>query len=364
MKIPSSLITTLIFLFLFSQNSWGWGGRGHTSICAVDTNLVSEPGLKDFLQMRPHVMGHLCNIPDIYWKGINAEITQMGHPPHFFQSEILEADINNIPTDFKKLVEKYTGMPNKFNPDLKIISVAREVGSLWWRADQFYRLALGLKEDFKKAVPPTQRSEEQNEELLYNKTIFSLMTNLGLMGHFTGDASQPVHNSADYDGYKAGHGGIHAYYEETVITYFDADMQARIAAEARKLKKSTPAFLKAGSVVEKMQALSALSYSDLKKIYKLDPVLKPSIIKKENGIEIKTPAVRKPAQEGYKVFNELIVKEMARSALLTAQLWDEAYVALGKPNLSAYRSFKFPFNPEFVPPDYLETVNSQIEKTK
>lgn len=347
---------------LIASQSFAWGGRGHSAICEAAVNLVTEPGLKAFVQTRPHTMGHLCNIPDIYWKGLGGAVGKIGNPTHFIDAEILGLPLKDIPTDYSKIMAEHTGQENKVKPDLKIFSIPTEFGSLWWRADQFARRIAAQKEEFAKAAIPANGKEEQDDSLPYNKAAYEMMINMGLMGHFVGDASQPIHNSVDYDGYMSGHGGIHSYYEEQVVVYFDADLQARIARTARAMK-SKASFLKPSSTVEKMKALSILSFADIKEIYKLDPVLKPSTLSKEKGMEIKKAAERKPAAEGYKVFNKLIVKDMARSALLLAKIWDESYVAAGKPNLDVYRSFKYPFTPEFIPPDYFaEEVKKEETK--
>ena len=60
-----------LFLFaicMLSQITLAWGGRGHDVICESATQLVEDPELKSFLVTRTHIMGHLCNVPDISWK--------------------------------------------------------------------------------------------------------------------------------------------------------------------------------------------------------------------------------------------------------------------------------------------------------
>jgi hypothetical protein len=43
---------------------------------------------------------------------------------------------------------------------------------------------------------------------------------------------------------------------------------------------------------------------------------------------------------------------MARAAALLAKKWDEAYIAVGKPDLSKYQSYRYPFTPDYLKPDY------------
>ncbi len=346
-------LVTFLLTLAFASNTWAWGGRGHDAICATAVFLVKEKGLKEYLQNKPQMMGHLCNMPDFYWKGIGPEVSKLGNPTHFIDVEITGLKAKDVPLDYQKIIAEYTGKPNKFKNDgSTVFSIPTEFGSVWWRADQFVRRIIGLEKDFANAKLPANGKEEQDETLVYNKLAFQMIVDMGLMGHFVGDTSQPFHTTADYDGYEVGHGGIHAYFEDAIVGEFDGDLEARILKEARAMKE--PSFLKPKTTVEKMKALSEISLAETKKIVALDPIIKPSVVKKEKGMEIRTPAERQPAEVGYKRLNKLIVTDMARGSLLLANLWDEAYIKAGRPKLAAFKSYKYPFTVDFIAPDYFE----------
>lgn len=355
------LFLTLTFL---SSQVFAWGGRGHDAICSTAAFLVKEPGLKEYLQNKPQMMGHLCNMPDFYWKSLGPDVGKLGNSTHFIDPEITGLKPIEIPLEYTKIETQYTGTENKFKNDgSKIFSIPTEFGSVWWRANQFVQRCADLAKDFAGAKTPTNYNEEQDNELPYNKLAFQFVVNLGLMGHFVGDTSQPFHTTADYDGYAVGHGGIHSYFEDGVVGQFDGDLEARILKEARAMKN--PSFLKGPTVLEKMKALSEISIKDVKKIIALDPVIKASSIKKDKGMEIKTAAERKPFDVAYKRMNGLIVTEMARGSLLLADLWDEAYVKAGRPKLAAFKSYKYPFTVDFIAPDYINlksTDETKVEK--
>jgi len=341
----------IFFILNFiSASAFSWGGRGHDTICESATQLVENKELKDFLVTRTHIMGHLCNVPDIFWKSLSAESTQEGSPTHYIDADVLPIPIKDIPLDLSKLISDYTGK--------KFKSVPHDMGTLWWRIDQFYRKAISEASAFSKAQLPDKK-QEQEETNEFNKATYQFFVNLGLMGHFVGDASQPFHNSDDYDGYKKGHGGIHSYYEERVVAHFDENLQSQIVKAARKMMKASKKekFLTEGSVLEKMRALSALSFADIDPILKADLLIKTSSEKEERGMKIKTLAEREPLEKTFKKFEPLVIRHMTRSAALLAQLWDRAYVEVGTPKLSGYRSFKYPFQPTFVMPDYYEIKN-------
>ena len=111
--------------------------------------------------------------------------------------------------------------------------------------------------------------------------------------------------------------------------------------------------LEKANVIENSRALCEISFSEIKDVLKADKVLKPSSVVIDKGMSIKKAAERKSPDETFKSFEPLIVRQMARSALLLAHSWDEVYKAGGEPALSKYRSYLYPFTPDFIKPDYL-----------
>lgn len=356
--------TLLIFLFAlitqFCSTTWAWGGRGHAAICEAAVHLVKSPNLKEFLMTKPHVMGHLCNTPDIYWKSLPSEIRKSGDPSHYINAEKIGLKLSEVPVDYNKIIANYTGKPNKQNESQTLYSIPDELGSSWWRADQFYRRAVAAGKELKNLPEPKGYKEEQDNEFPFNKAFYEMGVNLGLMGHFVGDNSQPFHNTSDHDGYAANQGGIHSYYEDAVVSQFGPDLVAQIVKKA-KAWKSQP-FTQKKSVVENMQALSQISVLEVKEVLKADPIIKNSIVKIEKGMSLKTPSERKSAAEGYKRMNKIIVKQMARSSFLLAHLWDEAFAEVGSPKVSSYKSYLYPYSVAFVKPDYYAEPQKEVQK--
>lgn len=346
---------------IISTQALAWGSRGHASICEAAVFLVKSQPLKEYLINKPQMMGHLCNIPDIYWKSLSADARKLGDPTHYINAEKLGLKIKDIPTDYKKIVEDYTGKADPTENKIKVFSVPDELGSNWWRVDQFYRRAITNGQSLKELPAPQNSKEEQNDDLAYNKNFYEMIVNMGLMGHFVGDASQPFHSTSDYDGYAANHGGIHAYYEDASVAHFDANLVDRIVKKAKTIK--TPTWVQQPSVVENMKIFSDLAVNEVKDILKVDPVIKPSTLKIEKGMSLKTPAERQPASIGFKKFEKLMLTEMARSSYLLAHLWDEAYKSAGEPTMKSYKSYRYPLTPEFVAPDYFD-VSIVKEKKK
>lgn len=356
MKMKAAVFLVPLAVIGLASYAMAWGGRGHAAICETAVFLVKEPGLKDYLKNKPHMMGHLCNIPDFQWRSLPADMTRLGNPTHNLDPELMGLTVPEIPLDFEKLVKTYTGKPNLFNKGATLYDVPAEVGSVWWRADQFYRRFLSFNKDLKKAEAPKNRKEETDNNLPYNQAVYEMAVSLGLMGHFVGDAAQPLHVTADYDGYASGHGGLHAYYEDEALSEFDGDLQSQVLKEARAMKN--PLFLKPQTTLEKMKALSEASLADLKLIFKLDPVKKPSTVLNEKGMEIRKAAERDSAALGNRKFAKLILPELARASVLLAHLWDQAYIEAGRPRLVASKIYRYPTTVDFVAPDYLPKAES------
>jgi hypothetical protein len=353
-----------VLLMFTTLKVQAWGGRGHDTICQTAVYLVKNKNLKDFLRNKPNMMGHLCNIPDIYWRNISPEQTREGNPTHYVNSGLYGIELKDIPLDMNLLIQKYNGTDNKLKPGSKILSAPHDMGTNWWRANQLHNMSILEGKKLSGLTAPANSKEEQDDNLPYNKHLYNMLIYMGVMGHFVGDNGQPLHNNDDHDGYLSGHGGIHAYYEDLAVSYFEHDLSDQIIKQARVIEKSPKLkkFLMEKSVLEKMKALGVVSTAEAKEIFKLDPIITESILKEEKGMKIKTPATRKSADVGQKKFSKLIVNQMARSALLLANMWDEIYVEIGKPEFKAYKSYRYPLSPEFVMPDYYEIKPLQEPK--
>lgn len=361
------LIFALVVGFNVKANAWGM--RGHQVVCEAAIFSVADENLSLFLRARVPMFASLCNIPDTSWRSKGPEITAINGPTHFIDPEVIGLLPSDIGIDYRKLQIEFEGKDNQYKEGTKIMSLHRELGSVWWRVDQFVRRGLDFAGIAEKAKKPTNRGEEQDDKLAFNQSIYEWMVNVAIMGHFVGDASQPLHSTADYDGYKAGHGGIHSFYEDVAVNHQDERLTLEVIQEARRLLKQAEtlpktkrdpaknkelAFLLLENPVEKMRALSTLSAGDLPALLKVDKVKKPSSVQNDKGMEIRTAAEREITPKMAKEFRKLQVKHMGRSAALLAQLWSRVYERSGKPDLASYKAYRYPHEPDFIPPDYFD----------
>jgi hypothetical protein len=344
------------FAFLFlSQSSMAlaWGERGHHLICEISTRLVSEPELQKFLLRRGDTLGHVCNLPDISWRGLGA-ISQSGNAAHFMNPEQANISIDQAPTNFMNYLSLL-----KTNDSLA--KKADQLGSLWWRAQQFYNEAVVAGKNAGLSPLPTPE-QAQDATAPYNKSIYTFLHRLGLMGHFVGDASMPLHNTVDYDGWQIGHGGLHSFYETDCVSSFDSGLAQEVATAAKALREDRSAAelpkqtrsLDTASVVELVKVVSLASFKEKSKMIDADDLIeKSSISTGSDGQSTKIFAKRHPLAQACAAFRPLIVQQMARSVALMSRLMDRAYIEAGRPNLNAYKAYTYPIDIEFAPLNYL-----------
>ncbi len=344
---PTLQIRTLVLRFLLlaftlthPDKVYAWGARAHFLVCEAAIDLIKDKLLKQYLISKVQAMTYLCNTPDIYWKSIKG--TDSGYPTHFFEPDVVGLSFESMPLQLAE-VEKLVAGKTNLQTGREVFSSAVELGTSWWRADQFARLSLDAGKRATKTVVPNKEDED----------TYQMWIMMGLLGHFVADNAQPLHTTSNYDGWQTDHGGIHSFYESDLVNELPYNILTDIIKDAPKASKELQLAQK-GSVLETMKQLSILSHKDLTIIFSLDPIIKKSTLVREKGMEIKAAAERKPASEAVKKFKPLLVKHMSRAATLIAYLWEKIYIDAGKPPVYKDRSYRFPHQIEFIAPDYAE----------
>lgn len=333
-------IALVVFTALFPKNGYSWGPRGHALICEAAIHLIKDKGLKRYLMSKAQGLIYLCNVPDSYWKNIKG--TESGYSTHFFEPDVIGISLESIPLQFSEFEKMSVGKTNILNGEI-IRSASQELGSLWWRADQFARLSLDAGKRAVKSGIPHKEDDD----------IYQMWVMMGLLGHFVGDNAQPFHTTGDYDGWQKDHGGIHGYYESDIVNELPYDFMASIIRYSPKARKELK-LTKDSSSIEAMKLLSSLSYKDINLVYSLDPIIKKSSVLRERGMEIKTYAERKPAAEAVNKLEPLLIKHLSRGATLLADQWEKIFFNSGKPSIEKDKSYRFPHQFEFIAPDYTE----------
>lgn len=184
-RLSLASFTTLGALAMlgYSDSASAWGPRGHTVINEAAVDLMTSPAAGFFARHRKD-LGRLANIPDTTWK---QAAYQEERPYHFFHWDVFgETPYAN---QFNRMVIAQVveafGQPH-----------LNDNGTAPWRIGQIFQMAVNaLKaKEWERAIQLA-----------------------GVLGHYVGDLSNPMHVTHDYDGQSIGRRGVHAYFETTLV---------------------------------------------------------------------------------------------------------------------------------------------------
>ncbi|AZZ35480.1 hypothetical protein CIK05_01245 [Bdellovibrio sp. qaytius] len=193
-------ITSIFLLLCSSHLAYGWGSKGHQVVAYVGANIATDG--EAFWKANLEPLRQLTTVPDRVWK---APATKDGEAnTHWFQVDAYyqPSDYNQIirfPSNYSDAITQYGSRMIEIN------------GVAPWRIRQLYQLAF---------YSLTHGDMKQGLEYV------------GVMTHYIGDISQPLHVSENYDGQQTGNKGIHSYFETTIIT---DEIKIRADVEKRAL---------------------------------------------------------------------------------------------------------------------------------
>ena len=184
----------VVTVFPIHSKAHGWGDRGHRVVNLAAIDLMSSPAAA-FFKANKDNLARLSLTPDQGWKQSNY---QQERPMHFFQwDQYRESALGSTGGGFETL--NLAAVIHQIGDDF-----VKENGSAVWRsADIYAKLVTALRaQDWGKALQMA-----------------------GVLGHYIGDLSQPMHVTADYDGQSINRSGVHKYFE---ITLMDTEQEANL----------------------------------------------------------------------------------------------------------------------------------------
>lgn len=289
---------TSVLIVLTTSSAFGWGSIGHQIVAYTGANSATEGKL--FWQSNLEPIRTISTVPDRLWKSSATkadeglthwfEIDSYYKPTEFSQ-------IISFPSSYSDAVSKYTEERIKVN------------GTAPWRIRQLYQLAF---QAFK--------SGDTKSALQY----------VGVMSHYIGDLSQPLHVSINYDGQLTGNKGLHSYFETSVLKNETA---IRTDVQKRTLK-----LLKDGNFLSQFNGslMDSILLSVERSVTQLDLVLKND---KQYGRNAKGAAIQ------LELAKDRLADGAATLAIILNQLWKET-------GLIAQASPLKVQDPKFVKPDY------------
>jgi hypothetical protein len=224
-----------------SLNAWAWGSYGHEQVNDAAVRLIASPyftpeqktdkKLVDILKEKKSFAGcigrnrdylvRLAITPDYEWKRLFAiwrklpsqdlkkkvsENDLYEHKLHYFEpdaylAETISAEnVLQLPVGeySSSVVEKYRSILSARKGSEATVKEVFNIGTLPWRVAQLYDLAV-------KAI----KENDVRRALFY----------MGVMGHYVGDSSQPLHATKNYDGQLSEPplAGIHSAFETRML---------------------------------------------------------------------------------------------------------------------------------------------------
>jgi hypothetical protein len=355
-----------IQLFSVSEMLFAWGSQGHDLITRVAVRLLQDKVQDNKKCTAPFtnrelMLGHLANIPDNHWRSLDPKLTAVGNPTHFIDWEVLSTNpsFSTVPLDYGKALlqaakscEKDSKAQTCPTGGLEGKNLAATLGSAPWRVSQFW-------DQMQQAMTKLSANKTPDKGTDFETTSNDMLRFAGLMSHFIGDLSMPLHSTVDYDAVSLGQGGLHAYFETAAIEALPIGLAQEVFDAAVKTKpfknivmtqiphKENPA-----SALEIALAVSFVSYKRITELEALDR--KHSLLPGKAGEITGKQAPRKPVNETAKYFRPMIVEQLALAADSLAELWLRAWEQGKSPDLSNFHSYFFWFSPDFVAPDYIK----------
>ncbi|MCX6116701.1 MAG: zinc dependent phospholipase C family protein [Proteobacteria bacterium] len=170
---------------LVSTKGFSWGQKGHQMINHVAVSMVNHPEGRKFLTANQEQIRMFASTPDTAWKsGASAEKEK---PLHWFEIDGYNTSSFGEGVADMILSQARSQLGQQFTT---------KYGLALWRVSTLYQDLVAALRD-------------QNWER-------SIQVG-GVIGHYVGDMTQPMHSSTDYDGQSINKPGVHKYYETTLV---------------------------------------------------------------------------------------------------------------------------------------------------
>ena len=347
------LVQTLLSM-MAPASAYAWGGIGHRMVAETAALLIQRDfpqGWGQIFSNHRFELGIYSFVPDSIFRHVDGKNGQRETTTHYFDIDIafgsvfvgpdLQKEMMAAPVDYES-AKKYFEM--KIGKDR-----FKSMGSAPWRIEQLQQLAwqnlneLGAVKGGYQAGNSSKNGERK---------IFLALYELGVMAHYSGDATMPYHASSDWNGWKTGEGGIHFYFETDCVNVLEPGLSTLVFNEAishrsQWLSEWNAEHQKTVALLYRVFADSAMSLAALTRLDKEKVILKPSIE------ATKTLAKRIPPKEGCVFLKPLLIERLAKASILTSFLWAQSLP--DKVDLSPPEPLQFSdimTDPAYIPPDY------------
>ncbi len=283
----------LSLLLILSSKARAWGRQGHAIINQTAALILADSEDKDFLREHAFDLAYFANVPDIAWKQEQTYNTEA--PQHFMDMEKFDRELKIKKTNMGpyKIDEAFLLDREEF--DAKYPTISIKAGRSWWRTREIYDL-LHKQSEF---LADKKMSVKDRHALQAQWLVLA-----GVLGHYVGDLSQPLHLTENFDGQMSSQKGVHSYFEDKIVNQLIPKLSVDVLVQA---KKKWPVFSKANhqaSTLTLIANLSQISRTNIKPLLVIDKMQK-----------------RKKHTEQSKAYEKMIVDQMVQGSLTLAELW-------------------------------------------
>lgn len=303
----------IVLLFLHSTSSWAWGRRGHSIVCQTASYLAAQEAKGGFLKNHSFDLGYYCNVPDFIWK--EPATYDLESFNHYMNLEVFDRSL-------RSKAEKAFELDRK-TFDSSYPDVPKKAGRSWWRIRELNDQLLSTRDKLRGgSLGKETRHSFQADWLLY----------AGLVGHYVGDLSMPLHVTENHNGKLTHQEGVHAFYEDELVNDLfeggDTQLEADVASSAATRWKKEKDVLSKKSVLELVKELSAESSHDAVGLLEND---------RKAGRNLKKAA---------KIQKSLIIKNLSAGSVYLAEFYRRS---LGF-EFDDEKFYNFLSSPKFIPP--------------
>jgi hypothetical protein len=302
-------------VFFNVESASAWARRGHSLIAqAAAYNLADENvGLKE----RSFDLEYYSNTPDFIWKD-DDKVKSIERTEHFMNLEVFQRETKSkkVPFEADRIAffKKYPSIPVT-------------AGRAYWRVAE-------LSDDFA-SVTKDLRASDQSDIKKHHELQAKWFLLAGIIGHYIGDLSMPLHVSENYDGAMTKQNGIHRYFEGDSVDQIFPEIAGEVIRRTKAQWNQFHSAHKDKSAFDMAIELGEDSFAKKNELLELDKI---------KGRNLKNASAQ---------YRTLILERLTKSALFLSEIWSRN---LGW-KFNTDKFFIFTEKPEYIWPK--EEIRSQ-----
>lgn len=285
----------LLLIILTPLTASAWGRRGHQIVGETAALVVSSEPNSSFMREHSFDFAYYANVPDFIWKGPSTYA--MEYPQHFINIQVFEREFAKHP-EIKDPKQEYRLSRKDF--DAKYPAIEQKNGRAFWRIRELYA---ELEKAAKALRDLPEKSGRQRQKLQERWVLVA-----GVLAHYVGDLSMPLHIDENHDGQMTNQKGIHHYFEDTMVNQLYPGIDCEVNKETLK---RWPKFKKENAnkdVFQLVYELAQRSESNAPKLLAMDKKSKRENIKK--SVAMYHSMIRRQLVDGSLVLAELYSRQL------------------------------------------------------